>query len=83
MLASQHFQDAIDAPGSFDIVVLTVWSRLGTLLPEKTAVREYRGIDGRAPVTGTEWEFEDALKANRTADSLDTIDCSRKDTMHW
>jgi YD repeat-containing protein len=65
MLASQHFQDAVDAPGGFDIVVLTVWSRLGTLLPEKTAVREYRGIDGRAPVTGTEWEFEDALKANR------------------
>jgi YD repeat-containing protein len=65
MLASQHFQDAVDAPGGFDIVVLTVWSRLGTLLPEKTAVREYRGIDGRTPVTGTEWEFEDALKASR------------------
>jgi hypothetical protein len=28
-------------------------------------VREYRGIDGRTPVTGTEWEFEEALQANR------------------
>jgi hypothetical protein len=35
------------------------------LLPERTAVREYRGIDGRAPVTGTEWEFEEALKSAR------------------
>lgn len=65
MLASKHFQDAIDPPSSFDIVLLIVWSRLGTPLPERTAVREYRGIDGRAPVTGTEWEFEDALKANQ------------------
>jgi tetratricopeptide (TPR) repeat protein len=65
MLASKHFQDTIDPPGSFDIVVLVLWSRLGTVLPEKTAVRTYRGIDGRTPVTGTEWEFEDALRENR------------------
>ena len=65
LLASRHFQDAIDPPSSFDIVLLFVWSRLGTPLPEKTELREYRGIDGRTPVTGTEWEFEDALKANR------------------
>jgi hypothetical protein len=65
MLASKHFQDAIDPPSSFDIVLLVVWSRLGTALPEKTERREYRGIDGRIPVTGTEWEFEDALRANR------------------
>jgi hypothetical protein len=41
-------------------VVLILWSRLGTHLPERTAKREYRGIDGRAPVTGTEWEYEHA-----------------------
>jgi WD40 repeat protein len=61
MLASGHFQDAIDPPSETDIVILILWSRLGTPLPEKTALREYRGIDGRVPVTGTEWEFEDAL----------------------
>lgn len=67
MLASQHFQDAIDPPGSYDIVIVTLWSRLGTPLPPKTEVREYAGIDGRTPVTGTEWEFEDALQAARLA----------------
>ena len=42
------------------IVVLILWSRLGTPLPIKTERREYIGLDGRSPVTGTEWEFEDA-----------------------
>jgi WD40 repeat protein len=65
MLASHHFQDAIDPPSAFDIVILILWTRLGTALPERTSVREYRGIDGRAPVTGTEWEFEDALQSAR------------------
>jgi tetratricopeptide (TPR) repeat protein len=65
MLASGHFQDAIDPPSAFDIVILILWSRLGTPLPEKTEVREYKGLDGRAPVTGTEWEYEDALVGAR------------------
>ena len=65
LLASGHFQDTIEPPSGFDIVVLILWSRLGTVLPEKTEVRDYRGIDGRAPVTGTEWEYEDALRAAR------------------
>src|SRR5690348_12870744 len=65
MLASGHFQDSIEAPSSFDAVILILESRLGTLLPERTALREYRGIDDRVPVTGTEWEYADALKAAR------------------
>jgi energy-coupling factor transporter ATP-binding protein EcfA2 len=65
MLASGHFQDSIDPPSRFDAVVLILESRLGTPLPERTAVREYRGMDGRAPVTGTEWEYEEALVAAR------------------
>jgi hypothetical protein len=73
MLASKHFQDAIEPPSAFDIVVLIVWSRLGTPLPEKTAEREYRGIDGRAPVTGTEWEYEEALKASREKSAPDLL----------
>jgi WD40 repeat protein len=62
MLASGNFQDVIDPPSHYDIVVLILWTRLGTPLPERTTVREYRGMDNRAPVTGTEWEFEDALR---------------------
>lgn len=73
MLASGHFQDVIDPPSRHDIVILILWSRLGTPLPEKTDVREYRGIDDRAPVTGTEWEFEDALNAARQRGAPDIL----------
>jgi len=73
MLASGHFQDAIEPPSNFDIVALILWSRLGTMLPEKTEVREYRGIDGRTPVTGSEWEFETALAAARSKGSPDIL----------
>lgn len=65
MLSSGHFQDIIEPPSAVDIMVLILWSRLGTPLPERTAKREYRGSDGRAPVTGTEWEFEQALEAQK------------------
>lgn len=73
MLASKHFQDMIEPPSKFDIVVLILWSRLGTPLPERTTVRAYRGIDNRVPVTGTEWEFEDALKAARERGAPDLL----------
>jgi WD domain, G-beta repeat len=73
MIASGHFQDAIEPPSAFDIVVLILWSRLGTPLPEKTAEREYHGIDGRVPVTGTEWEYEEALKVAREKKAPDLL----------
>jgi tetratricopeptide (TPR) repeat protein len=73
MIASGHFQDSIEPPSAFDIVVLILWSRLGTHLPERTAVREYRGIDGRAPLTGTEWEFEEALQATQKSGAPDLL----------
>jgi len=73
MLASGHFQDQIVPPSETDIVILIVWSRLGTPLPAKTETREYHGIDGRAPVTGTEWEFEDALAAQRSRGAPDLL----------
>ena len=73
MLASGHFQDQITPPGETEIVVLIVWSRLGTPLPEKTHTREYRGIDGRAPVTGTEWEFEDAIAGYKRGGAPDLL----------
>ena len=73
MLASGHFQDVIDPPGESDVVVLILWSRLGTPLPERTAKREYRGLDGRAPVTGTEWEFEQALSARAKRGAPDLL----------
>src|SRR4051812_21948798 len=52
MLASGHFQDAILPPRDADILVLILWARLGTPLPERTDSQEYRALDGRVPVTG-------------------------------
>jgi hypothetical protein len=73
MLASGHFQDVIEPPNKADILVLVVWSRLGTPLPERTSVREYRGLDGHVPVTGTEWEFESALVAKQATGAPDLL----------
>ena len=66
MLASGHFQDAIEPPSTFDIVVLILWSRLGTPLPEKTAGREYRGLDGVLRSPAPSGSIEDALGCTRT-----------------
>jgi WD40 repeat protein len=71
--ASGHFQDEIELPSQHDIVVLILWSRLGTPLPVRTSVREYVGMDGRTPVTGTEWEFEDALAAFQLRNTPDLL----------
>src|ERR1700733_2992100 len=63
LVATHHFQDPnnIPEPHGADIVVVILWSRLGLPLPES----RFRGaISGRA-VTGTEWEFEDALASAR------------------
>ncbi|WP_244612406.1 ATP-binding protein, partial [Methylobacterium haplocladii] len=71
--ASSHFQDEIEPPSQHDIVVLILWSRLGTPLPVRTALRAYTGMDGRTPVTGTEWEFEDALAAFQLRSTPDLL----------
>jgi WD40 repeat protein len=73
MLASGHFQDSIEPPSQFDAVILILESRLGSPLPERTAVREYHGYDGRTPVTGTEWEFEEALISARDRGAPDLL----------
>ena len=73
MLAAGSFQDVILEPAKTDIVVVILWSRLGTPLPARTSMREYRGLDGRAPVTGTEWEFENALGALRERQARDEL----------
>lgn len=73
MVASGHFQDSIEDPAAADIVVLIVWSRLGTMLPERSGARIYRGMDDRTPVTGTEWEFETALAAHARAGTPDIV----------
>ena len=46
-------------PSACDIVVVIVWSRMGTPLPSD----QYRKADGTAYLSGTEWEYLDALTA--------------------
>src|SRR5262249_9118014 len=59
LVASHAFQNPknIPQPRLMDIVVVILWSRLGKLMSPK----EFLGAISRRPVTGTEWEFEDAL----------------------
>lgn len=69
LVASQHFQENITPPSETDIVVVVLWSRLGVPLP----VAKFPGPLTSKAVTGTEWEFEDALKANRERKSPDLL----------
>jgi formylglycine-generating enzyme required for sulfatase activity len=71
LVATHHFQDPknIPQPRGTDIVVVILWSRLGMLLPDD----KFRGaISGRV-VTGTEWEFEDALAGARECGAPDLL----------
>jgi len=65
LTADHHFQDIdnIPPPRSTDIVVVVLWSQLGVPLP----CADFRGAISGEPVTGTEWEFEDALAAARAS----------------
>jgi hypothetical protein len=45
-------------PSECDVVIVILWSRLGTPLPD-----EYRKPDGAPYLSGTEWEYEDAISA--------------------
>jgi hypothetical protein len=66
LLASHHFQDLenIPPPHRCDITIVILWSRMGLPLPSDG----FRGvISGKAPLTGTEWEFEDAVAGYKTS----------------
>ena len=60
MLATRDFQENIPSPAEFDIVVCILWSRLGSRLHSK-----HRRHDGTAYQSGTEFEFEEAVRAWR------------------
>src|SRR3954451_12838321 len=62
MLAPLTPQKAVNQglpkPSACDIVVVILWSRMGTSLPN-----EYRKATGEPYLSGTEWEYEEACKA--------------------
>jgi hypothetical protein len=62
MTATSTPQAAIDRglarPSECDIVVVILWNRMGTPLPDT-----YRRVDGTRYGSGTEWEYEEAVTA--------------------
>jgi formylglycine-generating enzyme required for sulfatase activity len=50
--------DQLPLPSECDVAVVILWSRMGTPLPETQ-----RKHDGGRFLSGTEWEYEDALQA--------------------
>ena len=59
LVVTSDFQSLITRPSQTDIVVVILWGRLGTPLNKE----QYKGeVTGKRPVTGTEWEFEEAYK---------------------
>jgi hypothetical protein len=57
--ATETPQKSLPAPSDTDIVVVLLWSRLGTPILDE----HYRERPGGPPRTGTEWEFYDAAKS--------------------
>jgi conflict system STAND superfamily ATPase len=60
--ATETPQKNIPAPSDTDIVVVLLWSRLGTPILDE----QYRERPGDPPMTGTEWEFYDAARSYQT-----------------
>ncbi|CAA6808230.1 MAG: Unknown protein [uncultured Sulfurovum sp.] len=57
MTATKDYQANIVYPSSTDIVAVILWTRLGSELSSSKYVGAYTN---KQPITGTEWEFEDA-----------------------
>jgi hypothetical protein len=51
-------------PAECDIVIVILWSRMGTPLPEDDP--NFRKPDGGRYLSGTEWEYEDACGSRKT-----------------
>ena len=64
MLANGTPQESVNAarprPATCDIVIVILWSRMGTPLPDTTLKP-----DGARYLSGTEWEYEDAVNSPR------------------
>ncbi|MDX2137690.1 MAG: SUMF1/EgtB/PvdO family nonheme iron enzyme [Chloroflexota bacterium] len=78
MLATMTPQEAINRglakPSDCEIVIVILWARLGTPLPP-----EYIKADGSRYLSGTEWEYWDAVEASRKNDGLPLVVVYRRD----
>ena len=64
MLAGETPQESVNnarpRPSTCDIVIVILWARMGTPLPETI-----RRPDGERYLSGTEWEYLDAVTSTR------------------
>ncbi|MCG6941980.1 MAG: WD40 repeat domain-containing protein [Thiohalocapsa sp.] len=63
LTADRTFQAGLTQPEDCDIVLVILWTRLGSPLPEEP----YRGM------TGTEWEFVNAVEASARAGTPEVL----------
>jgi hypothetical protein len=66
--ATASFQEQLPKPSETDLVILILWSRLGTRLPSHIT-----RADGSLYASGTEFEFEDALNGHRSKGTPDLM----------
>lgn len=66
--ATASFQEQLPRPSETDLVILILWSRLGTRLPSHIT-----RPDGSLYASGTEFEFEDAFNAHRAKGTPDLM----------
>jgi hypothetical protein len=64
LLATEMPQASVNAarprPATCDIVIVILWSRIGTPLPDSV-----RKPNGDAYLSGTEWEYQDAVNSSK------------------
>ncbi len=69
MIATLSPQEAINEgmpkPADCEIVVVIIWARIGTPLD----IKIYHKLDGSLYLSGTEWEYENAMESARKANS--------------
>src|SRR5512132_2998668 len=65
MLATETPQESVNAarprPATCDIVIVVLWSRMGTPLPDTL-----RKPNGEPYLSGTEWEYEDPVNSRQS-----------------
>ena len=70
IMATQTPQASITPPSDTDIVIVLVWARLGTPLPEDP---RFEINSAQRQPTGTEWEFYDAFRAHQAKGQPDLL----------
>ena len=74
MTPQEAINQGLSKPSDCDVVVVILWARMGTPLPD-----ELKKPDGSRYLSGTEWEFEDALQSSRNPKSeILVYRCSKK-----